>query len=231
MLGTGACGGEGEDDAGCASATPEDHEEIRLEVREPGGASPAQVQTAVRIVCERTEALGIDDAAVRAEDPTSSIVVSVPPDRTAKAGPELARAARLRFYAWEANLIPGGGTAEKPLASYREAARAAAKRSDGIVLRAEPPLRGFIAIRNRPVLRNEDVESVVTETDPVTGGPIITLEFSSRGRRRFADLTRQVVARGTPGSPARFAVVVDAETVAVPEVDPETARTDPVHRP
>ena len=197
MLGAGGCGGEDEDDAGCASATPVNHEEIRLEVREPGGASSAQVQDAVRIVCERTEALGLDDAAVRAED-TSSIVVSVPPDRAAKAGPQLARAARLRFYAWEANLIPGGGTAEKPLASYREAARAAATRPDGIAVRAEPPLRGFIAIRNRPVLRNEDIESIALDADPVTGGPSITLEFSSRGRRRFGDLTRQIVGQRTP---------------------------------
>ena len=223
MLGAGGCG-EDEDDVGCASASPEDHEEIRLEVREPRGASSAQVQEAVRIVCERTEALGLEDAAVRAED-TGSIVVSVPPDRAAKAGPELARAARLRFYAWEANLIPGGGTAEKPLASYREAERVAATRPDGIALRAEPPLRGFIAIRNRPVLRNEDVESVALDADPVTGGPSITIEFSSSGRRRFAELTRQVSGQSTPESPARFAVAVDAEIVAIPEVDPKTART------
>jgi preprotein translocase subunit SecD len=210
------CGGD-EEDAGCGGGAPDGYEEVSIEVREPGGASSADVEEAAEIICSRTEALDIDDATVRA-DGTKRIIVSVPPDRAAEAGPQLARAARLRMYNWDANLIPGGGTAEQPIPSYMEAEGVASTRDGGIVLRAEPPLQGFVAFRNRPSLRNEDIREVSLEPDPQTGGPSIKL--TSRGQKRFKALTRDVAQESEPGSPARFAVAVDAEIVAVPEVDP-----------
>jgi preprotein translocase subunit SecD len=214
----GGCGGD-EDDAACVRAAPDGYEEIRIDVREPEGASPAEVEQAADIVCRRTAALGIDEAAVRTEG-TRQIIVSAPPDRAAEVDQELTRGARLRFYDWGANLIAGGGTAEEPLPSYSQAERIASTRDDGIVLRAEPPLRGFVAIRNRPALRNEDIREIRLEPDPQTGGPSITLEFNERGRQRFTELTRRVAQESEPGAPGRFAVAVDAEIVAVPQVDP-----------
>jgi preprotein translocase subunit SecD len=217
VLAGAGCGGD-EEDPGCGGGAPDGYTDVPIEVREPSGVSAADVEESAEIICSRTEALGIDEAAVRSEG-TRRIIVSVPRDRAAETGQELARAARLRLYNWDANLIAGGGTAEEPLSSYREAERAASTRDDGIVLRAEPPLQGFVAIRNRPSLRNEDIREVTLEPDPQTGGPSITLEFTSRGQRKFKALTRQVAQESEPGSPARFAVAVDAEIVAVPEVD------------
>jgi preprotein translocase subunit SecD len=212
------CGGD-EEDAGCGGEAPDGYQDVSIEVREPKGASPTDVEAAAEIICSRTEVLGVDDAAVRTEG-TERIVVSVPRDGAAEAGQELARAARLRMYNWDANLIPGGGTADEPIPSYMEAERVASTQDDGIVLRAEPPLRGFVAFRNRPSLRNEDIREIALEPDPQTGGPSITLEFTDRGQQKFRELTRSVAQDSEPGSPARFAVAVDAEIVAVPEVDP-----------
>jgi preprotein translocase subunit SecD len=211
------CGGDDED-PGCGGEAPDGYTDVSIEVREPKGVSARDIEEAAGIICRRTEALGIDDAAVRSEG-AEMIVVSVPPDGAAEAGQELARAARLRMYNWDANLIPGGGTADEPIPSYMEAERVASTRDDGIVLRAEPPKQGFVAIRNRPSLRNEDIREISLEPDPQTGGPSITLEFTSSGQKKFQALTRQVAQDSKPGSPARFAVAVDAEIVAVPEVD------------
>jgi preprotein translocase subunit SecD len=217
VLAGAGCGGD-EDDPGCGGSAPDDYEQVSLEVHEPSGVSAEQVEEAAEIVCRRTEALDIDDAEVRPQG-TQKIVVSVPSDREADADEQLARAARLRLYNWDANLIPGGGTADEPIPSYMEAERIASTRDDGIVLRAEPPKQGFVAIRNRPSLRNEDISEIALEPDPQTGGPSITLEFTERGQQRFKALTRQVAEDSKPGAPARFAVAVDAEIVALPQVD------------
>ena len=216
------CGDDGESD--CSGQPPEDGRTLFYEVREEGGATPAEVEEAAGILCERLDALEVEGAVVRPKGETG-ITVIVPQNAPKEVAYQLGRAARLRFYDWEANLVPApGADPDAPIESLAEAEDLAAGFDDAIVIRAEPPLEGYYVVRNRSELSNDDIESAELGADPATGNPTIELDFTPRGEVRFTRLSREISRRAKEaGSDGHFAVVVDAELVALPVVEPGTA--------
>jgi len=221
LLALSACGDDDDEETTCAGSPESEASPLTYEVGERGGATPGQMRRTIEILCGRTRALGIEGAVVSA-DGANRITVFVPEGTPRGVGDELDRAARLRFYDWEGNLIraPGASTAlAEPITSYGAARRLASEQDEAIVIRAEPPRQGFFVIRNRPDLANRDVRNLRQDADPATGNPTISFEFTALGRRRFARLTRRIAERAGRGSTPHFAVVVDAEVVALPTVD------------
>jgi preprotein translocase subunit SecD len=215
-----ACrGGDDGDDqqATCMGPRPEGAKQLTFAVTDAGGVSAAELRQAVQIVCQRTHVIGIDGAVVDAEEAggTDQIRVLLPPGSPVLTD-ELQRAARLRFYNWESNVV---GSPDKPIPKLADARKIANRVPGAIVIHAEPPAPGYYVIRNRPMLRNEDVVKLSQDIDVNSGEPTISLDFTPHGRLQFRKLTAQIADRTEKGETAHFVVVVDAEIVVLPEVD------------
>ena len=83
-------------------------------------------------------------------------------------------------------------------------------------------------IKDDPVLGGEEIRNPEQNFDPQTNEPIVTMEFTDKGRRAFAETTRNIAERGAdnalPGaSPIQqshhFAIVLDNELVSTPFIN------------
>jgi SecD/SecF fusion protein len=89
----------------------------------------------------------------------------------------------------------------------------------------------FFVIRDKPSLTGRDIKNPKQEFDNGPGGggqPIVTMDFTGKGRKQFQKVTREIAQRGqqsqTPGQPAQsafqhFAVVLDNKIVSRPYID------------
>jgi preprotein translocase subunit SecD len=150
----------------------------------------------------------------------------------------------LAFYDWEANVIGPRGRPEPddPAVTGGSAAGAAAyglsrtqakrRLEDGMTLvRAEEADDAFYVLRDRPALTGADITNPEQSFDNSPGGsgqPIVTFDFTDRGREAFEALTRELAERGArmrvPGgdpleAAQHFAIVLDGRLVSVPYVD------------
>ncbi len=92
------------------------------------------------------------------------------------------------------------------------------------------PARYYV-IRDQPALTGRDIKNPKQEFDSGAGGtgaPIVTMDFTGKGRKAFQKVTREIAQRGqqsqTPGQPAQsafqhFAVVLDNKIVSRPYID------------
>ena len=92
------------------------------------------------------------------------------------------------------------------------------------------PTRYFV-IRDKPALTGKEIKNPKQEFDQGPGGsgqPIVTMEFTGKGRKAFQKTTREIAQRGQqnqqPGTPAanafqHFAVVLDGKIVSRPFID------------
>jgi SecD/SecF fusion protein len=105
-----------------------------------------------------------------------------------------------------------------------------------VVLGAEKP-DGFPAdrtydrwfvVQDNPELRGTDLKNPKQNYDPQTNEPIVTFDFTSKGRTAFHDVTKRLAERGqlkqVPGQPVEnsfqtFAIVLDGKVVSRPFID------------
>jgi SecD/SecF fusion protein len=133
------------------------------------------------------------------------------------------------FYVFERD---GGktiaGPDPSPAGAWAEAVRHASSRNSakvrvpqGTILLEEPrpPYRpGAYILRDRPALTGVDVRNPTVISDPITGEPAVSFEFSEAGRSAFQALTRRVARRS-----GHFAIALDGTIVSRPRLDFESS--------
>jgi SecD/SecF fusion protein len=102
-----------------------------------------------------------------------------------------------------------------------------------LVVRAEkasatsPPPDAYWVIQDNPALSGTDIKDPKQNSDQ-QGQPIVTFNFTSKGRQAFQDITRKIAQRGQdnslPGSNAlnssqHFAIVLDNALVSAPYIN------------
>jgi len=90
------------------------------------------------------------------------------------------------------------------------------------VLKQPPPRVYRYEVRAAPAVTEEDIDrdSARATVDPATGAPVLTVAFTSEGRRAFARLSKEVARTGGRDQGwHHLAVVVGDEIVAFPEID------------
>jgi SecD/SecF fusion protein len=107
-----------------------------------------------------------------------------------------------------------------------------------LIVRAEPPTLAngkpgeepdsWWLLRDKPALSGEDIKNPEQNFDQQTNEPIVTMDFTDRGKRAFQDVTRDLAERGLDnalpgGNPIdqsfSFAIVLDNELVSVPYIN------------
>ena len=79
----------------------------------------------------------------------------------------------------------------------------------------------------KPEMTGEDLKLSGTRADfdTRTGQPIVTMEFTGSGGRKFQEITAQEYTRGKiKGVPQHFAIVLDREIRTFPQIDPEDSQ-------
>jgi SecD/SecF fusion protein len=109
-------------------------------------------------------------------------------------------------------------------------------REGTVVVRAERPdkfpkdkeFNQFYVLKDNPELSGKEIKDPKQNFDPQTNLPIVTFDFTDKGRTAFHDVTRRLAERGQanqiPGQPPdasfqTFAVVLDREIVTRPYID------------
>ena len=104
-----------------------------------------------------------------------------------------------------------------------------------VVLEAEPAenqppqIKRFFVIEDDSELSGRDIENPEQQFDPNTNAPIVTMEFTDKGREAFARVTKRLAERGAriilpPGSDReqafqRFAITLDNKIVSLATID------------
>src|SRR4051794_30266512 len=109
-----------------------------------------------------------------------------------------------------------------------------------VVVRAEKPsswpddrpFDRYFLLRDNPELKGTDIKNPEQQYDNGgvggTGAPIVTFDFTKKGRNAFHDVTKRLAERGqtaqVPGQPVEssfqtFAIVLDKEVVSRPYID------------
>ena len=86
----------------------------------------------------------------------------------------------------------------------------------------------YYVLRDDPALRGTDIKDPEQNFDQGGGSPIVTFNFTDRGRDVWQDVTREIAQRGQanqiPGTPAQaaaqhFAIVLDDDLISTPFID------------
>jgi SecD/SecF fusion protein len=87
----------------------------------------------------------------------------------------------------------------------------------------------FYVLEDDSELSGSDIKNPEQNFDPNTNEPIVTMEFTDNGRKRFASVTKRIAERGAsqirpPGQPAdtsfqRFAIALDNQIVSLATID------------
>ena len=189
-------------------------------------------------------ALSLYDAILRAKD------------RPAKVEPDNSRETSL-FYAVhpqaktkqvyrsgkDPNALAGEDTRAEALANVPPALRERAKvyevKPDTVIIRSEQPDTAtkkndaWFVLKDDVALKGQEIKNPEQGSDQGAGGsgqPIVTFEFTKKGRQTWQDVTRRIAERGSesvgllPGQDAasanqHFAIVLDDELVSTPFID------------
>ena len=218
--------------AACMGSDGPTTTEIELEVVDASAARIAEV------IERRLE--GVEGASAREKDATR-VAVEVPEDRAHALVPVLVAPGKLEVYDLQGQLVPP--SIDRQGVPVPTADRAALPK-DAVVLRcgaeqpycpgadeAVPTRTYYYAIRGAAKLTNADFarESIRQDFDARTNQPIVFLEFTARGARKFHDLTRELAQRGqllanrsSISDEAAFqqlAIVLDGVLLSAPVID------------
>jgi SecD/SecF fusion protein len=92
----------------------------------------------------------------------------------------------------------------------------------------DKPFDQWYVLRDNPELSGKELKNPEQQFDPNSNEPIVTFEFTGKGRDAFHEVTRRLAERGqssqVPGQPAdasfqTFAVVLDREIITRPFID------------
>ncbi|HUR84348.1 MAG TPA: protein translocase subunit SecD [Solirubrobacteraceae bacterium] len=121
--------------------------------------------------------------------------------------------------------------ADRPNATVHEV------KPDTVIIRAEQPDTSdkttdtWYVLKDDVALKGQEIKNPEQNTDQQGGGgPIVTFEFTKKGRETWQDVTRRIAERGSesvgllPGQDAssanqHFAIVLDDELVSTPFID------------
>jgi SecD/SecF fusion protein len=128
--------------------------------------------------------------------------------------------------------------AERLPARCRAGARVRKVNAGTVIVQAEKPDTapkhvnpGWFVLNDASSLKGTDITDPKQEFDTGpggTGGPIVTMQFTSKGRDKFQKVTRRIAQRGlaaqVPGQPAsaafqHFAIVLDNQVKSRPYID------------
>jgi len=99
---------------------------------------------------------------------------------------------------------------------------------------SETGLRGYFLLQDRPEVTGDDIRNPEQNTDPVSGQPNVTFDFTDAGQEAFAEVTERIAQRGAAKAGAQagtipidqaanisdsFAVVLDGEIVSRPIIN------------
>jgi SecD/SecF fusion protein len=94
-----------------------------------------------------------------------------------------------------------------------------------------PQIKRFTVLEDDSELSGEDIKSPEANTDPNTNAPLVTMEFTDKGREAFARVTKRIAERGfdastlSPGATdkeqffQRFAITLDNQIVSLATID------------
>ncbi len=139
------------------------------------------------------------------------------------------------------NGLAGEETRAEALSNVPRAQRDSVKvhevKPDTVIIRAEQPDTSdsttdtWYVLKDDVALKGQEIKNPEQNTDQSgSGGPIVTFEFTSKGRETWQKVTREIAERGSesvgllPGQDAssanqHFAIVLDDELVSVPFID------------
>jgi preprotein translocase subunit SecD len=196
---------------------------------------PSDSASAARVMRERLEAAGVRGARVSASGGT--LAITAPASARADVA-ALTAPGRFALYDWEASVlgprgVPAPGDAkvtggqDAGHASAISKAEAAAR--GGQVVRALGGASdGWFALGGTPALTNADLARVRADVfDVRTGDPIVAIDLTTDGGKKFTELTRRIAERGAAKATAgsgleaaqHFAIVVDDRIASVPFID------------
>jgi SecD/SecF fusion protein len=88
----------------------------------------------------------------------------------------------------------------------------------------------YFILKDDPPLLGRDIKNPEQNSDPTTGQPNVTFDFTDAGRKKWQTTTREIAQRGQagllPGADVRdaanhFAIVLDNKLISVPYIDPQ----------
>ena len=92
-----------------------------------------------------------------------------------------------------------------------------------------PQLKRFYVLEDDSELNGTDIKNPKSATDPQTNQPVVTMEFTDKGREAFARVTKRIADRGSKiippaGTPReqtfqRFAITLDNKIVSLATID------------
>jgi SecD/SecF fusion protein len=93
-----------------------------------------------------------------------------------------------------------------------------------------PQIKRFTVLEDDSELSGQDIKNPEANTDPNTNAPLVSMEFSDKGREAFARVTRRIAERGfdastlDPGADKeqffqRFAITLDDQIVSLATID------------
>ncbi|MFL5827664.1 MAG: protein translocase subunit SecD [Thermoleophilaceae bacterium] len=91
------------------------------------------------------------------------------------------------------------------------------------------PYNQYFVVEDDSELSGSDIKNPKQTTDPQTGEPIVTMEFTDKGRKQFAAATKREAQRGAqqipqPGAPVdntfqRFAITLDNQIISLATIN------------
>jgi preprotein translocase subunit SecD len=234
--------------AGCdiGGGKPPDKSRVVFEVSAPNGGTVRgeALDRAVAVMEERLDRLGLEDADV--DNVGAKIEVRVPKGRRDTVLPVLTKPGRLELYDLQDKLVgatrDAHGFAPRPFASKPTPSPGAVVVTCGPEERYcpgvnEEPRRTYYYLlrygleHESPEMTGEDLQLERTrqDFDASTGEPVVFIEFTAEGARKFQTITRRLAARGrmlaarSGGDPEpwfqQLAIVVDREIKSAPVID------------
>lgn len=176
------------------------------------GYRQSQLEEARQVILERVDGLGVAEPVVRVKG--SNLIEVQMPGINTEDNPNIAevigKPALLEFKTVHQTARPFPG-AEPPI-GYEVKVQEIEDSQTGEVI--EEPLY----LKVIPIMTGEIIEEANPQINQ-TGGYEVTMDFTSEGRKQFAEATGQIAAGNVPNQPpGRLAIVLDGKLVSSPTV-------------
>lgn len=170
-----------------------------------------QMKDARSVILDRIDGLGVAEPVVRVKG-ENQIEVQIP-GVDAEANPEILEVvsapALLEFKLVNMQQRPTPG-ATPPL-GYERAVLEREDRETGRII--EEPLY----LKRIPVMKGDSISEAQVRQNEV-GAFQVTMDFTSEGGQKFAEVTDQIARSGTAQNPGRLAIVLDGKLISAPTV-------------
>ena len=199
--------------------------------------STKNLDFAVEVIRKRLDDLGIRDASVMRQDKTIEVIVPGAPDREM---PVVRRRGLLELYDLQGDLAKASLDEQ----GFPQASRERLEERPGTVLvtcgprvgycpgvNEEPQTTYYYLFEDGPELTGDDIELKGTrqDFDPTVGEPVVLMQFTPAGAKKFEDVTLKLAERGRVlynrhGGERwiymqQFAIVLDREIRSAPTID------------